>query len=111
MDMLLMDLCFGVVGVVFVALAFGAAMRSESWNSAVQPELPLVKAAAPARFFSDRVAAPRTVPPAPPWPVPIEVLLLQIENHVRLEQAAAESFLAFPTQALLHSKTASPFVN
>jgi len=43
--------------------------------------------------------------------VSIEVLLLQIENHVRLEQAAAESFLAFPSQALLHSKTTSPFVN
>jgi hypothetical protein len=43
--------------------------------------------------------------------VPIEVLLLQIENHVRMEQAAAESFLKSPTQTLLHSKTTSPFVN
>jgi hypothetical protein len=68
----------------------------------------LVKAVAPARFFSDRVAIP---PAVSPLQVPIEVLLLQIENHVRLEQAAAESFLAFPTHALLHSKTTSPFVN
>jgi len=111
MDMLLMGLCLGVAGVVFVALAFGAAMRSESWNSSVQPELPLVQAAAPARFFSDRVAVPRSVPPLQGPQVPIEVLLLQIENHVRMEQAAAESFLAFPTHALLHSKTTSPFVN
>ena len=62
-----------------------------------------------------RPAFSRTVLPVPPAvspvQVPIEVLLLQIENHVRLEQAAAESFLAFPTQALLHSKTTSPFVN
>jgi len=43
--------------------------------------------------------------------VPIEVLLLQIENHVRMEQAAAESFIAFPSHALLHSKTTSSFVN
>jgi hypothetical protein len=107
MDMLLMGLCLGVAGVVFVALAFGAAMRSESWNSAV-PELPLVKAAAPARFFSNRVPI---TPAVPPLQVPIEVLLLQIENHVRMEQAAAESFLASPTQTLLHSKTPSPFVN
>jgi len=107
MDMLLMGLCLGVAGVVFVALAFGAAMRSESWNSAV-PELPLVKAAAPARFFSNRVPI---APAVPPLQVPIEVLLLQIENHVRMEQAAAESFLASPTQTLLHSKTTSPFVN
>jgi len=108
MDMLLMGLCLGVCGVAFVALAFGAAMRSEPWNSPAQPELPLVKAATPARFFSDRAPVPPAVSPVQ---VPIEVLLLQIENHVRLEQAAAESFLAFPSQALLHSKTSSPFVN
>ena len=42
MDMLLMGLCLGVCGVAFVALAFGAAMRSEPWNSPAQPELPLV---------------------------------------------------------------------
>ncbi|MGO9088049.1 MAG: hypothetical protein ACLP6G_12050 [Terriglobales bacterium] len=108
MDMLLIGLCLGVFGVVFVALAFGAAMRSDPWNSAVQPELPMVKVAAPARFFSERVPMSPTVPPLQ---IPIEVLLLQIENHVRMEQAAAESFLAFPTHDLLHSKTTSPFVN
>jgi len=108
MDMLLMGLCLGVCAVIFLALAFGAAMRSESWNSDVQPELPLVKATASARFFSDRVVVP---PAVPPLQVPIEVLLLQIENHVRMEQAAAESFLASPTHDLLHSKTTSPFVN
>jgi hypothetical protein len=43
--------------------------------------------------------------------VPIEALLLQIENHVRLEQAAAESFLQTPTPALLHSRTMSSLVN
>jgi hypothetical protein len=111
MDMLLMDLCFALVGVLFVALAFGAAMRSESWNSPAQPELPLVKAVAPARFFLNRVPVSPAVLPLQVPQVPIEVLLLQIENHVRLEQAAAESFLAFPSQALLHSKTTSPFVN
>jgi len=108
MDMLLIGLCLGVFGVVFVALAFGAAMHSESWNSTVQSELPLVKAAVPARFFSQRVPI---TPAVPPLQVPIEVLLLQIENHVRMEQAAAESFLASPTHDLLHSKTTSPFVN
>lgn len=108
MDMFLMGLCIVVIGVVFVALAFGAAMRSEPWNTTAQPELPLAKGVGASRFFSDRAFAPTVVPPVQ---VPIEVLLLQIENHVRLEQAAAESFLAFPSQALLHSKTTSPFVN
>ena len=112
MEMLLMGLCMSVFGLGIAALAFGAATRSESSDSTVQPQLPLVKAVAPAHFFSDRVAVPPAIPPAAPtWPVPIEVLLLQIENHVRLEQAAAESFLAYPTLALLHSKTTSPFVN
>ncbi len=111
MEMLLMGLCMSVFGIGIAALAFGAATRSESSDSAVQPERPLVKAVAPARFFSDRAALPPTVPVVPTSQVPIEVLLLQIENHVRMEQAAAEVFIAFPTQARLHSKTTSPFVN
>jgi len=112
MEMFLMCLCISVFGLGVAAAAFGTATRSESPDSAVKPELPLVKAVAPAHFFSDHVAAPPPVPPVvQPWQVPIEVLLLQLENHVRLEQAAAESFVAFPTQALLHSKTTSPFVN
>jgi len=108
MEMLLMGLCMSVFGLGVAALAFGAATRSESSDATVQPELPLVKVAAPARFFSDRVPVP---PAVLPRQVPIEILLMQIENHVRLEQAAAESFVEFPTQALLHSKTTSPFVN
>lgn len=110
MEMLLMGLCMSVFGLGIAALAFGAATRSQSSdsNSKVQPQLPLVQAVAPAHFFSNRVVVP---PVVSPQQVPIEVLLLQIENHVRMEQAAAEMFLAFPSQARLHSKTTSPFVN
>ena len=112
MEMLLMGLCMSVMGIGIAALAFGAATRSRSSDSTVQPQLPLVKAVAPTRFFSDSVAVPSAVLPAvPTLQVPIEVLLLQIENHIRMEQAAAESFIEFPTRAQLHSKTASPFVN
>jgi len=106
MDMLLMGLCMTFVGVAVTAMAFVAATRPRWSTPAVQPELPAAKVA-PARFFSYHVAASIPLQPL----VPIEVLLQQIENHVRLEQAAAESFVAFPTQALLHSKTTSPFVN
>ncbi len=110
MEMFLMALCITVFGVGVAAAAFGAATRSEHSDSPErpQPQLPLVKAIAPTRFFSDTVPAP---PAMPTRQVPIEVLLLQIENHVRMEQAAAESFLESPTQAKLHSKTNSPFVN
>ncbi len=112
MEMFLMALCMSVFGLGVAAAAFGAATRSESSDSAVQPQLPLVKAAAPTRFFSDRAAALPSVPPVVPTSqVPIEVLLLQLENHVRMEQAAAESFIAVPSQDRLHTKTTSPFVN
>ncbi len=108
MEMLLMGLCVAVFGVGVAAAAFGAATRSEIPSSTEQPMLPLVKAVPPTRFFSDSVAAPQTLASRQ---VPIEVLLLQIENHVRMEQAAAELFISTPTQTQLHSKTNSPFVN
>jgi len=108
MEILLMGLCVAVFGAAVAAAAFGAATRSDTPNSDAQPTLPLVRAATSTRFFSDSMVTP---PAIPTQQVPIEVLLLQIENHVRMEQAAAESFLAFPSQAQLHSKTNSPFVN
>jgi hypothetical protein len=97
MEMFLMVLCMSVLGLAIAAAAFGAATRPERTVSpAAQPH---VAKAAP-RFF---------VEPQPR--IPIEALLAQIENHVRLEQAAAESYVAYPTSTLLHSKTASPLVN
>jgi hypothetical protein len=111
MEMFLMALCMSVFGLGVAAAAFGTATRSKSPDSAVQPHAPLVKAAAPARFFSDQVALPAVPPVVPVSQVPIEVLLLQLENYVRMEQAAAESFIAFPSQERLHTKTTSSFVN
>ena len=108
MDMLLMGLCMSLIGIAVTAFAFAAATHPMSPAAMVEPQFPVVKAAtAPARFFSDRVTSP--ILPQPQ--VPIEVLLQQIENHVRLEQAAAESFVAFPTYDQLHSKTTSSFLN
>ena len=108
MDMLLMGLCMSLIGIAVTALSFAAATPPKPPAATIQPQIPSVKpAAVPARFFSDRVASPLLPPPQ----VPIEVLLQQIENHVRLEQAAAESFVAFPTNAQLHSKTTSSFLN
>ncbi|HLI63792.1 MAG TPA: hypothetical protein VKV05_10355 [Terriglobales bacterium] len=101
-----MALCISVFGLGVAALAFGAVGRPDPAEPEFHPEV-AVRPAIPARFFSDIVLP---VKPHPPL-VPIEVLLQQIENHVRLEQAAAESFVAFPTQALLHCKTTSALVN
>jgi hypothetical protein len=94
MEMLLMGACLSMFGLAVTCLAFGAATRTER---AAEPKLEPVKAVAPSRFFVQQV--------------PLEVLLMQIENHVRLEQAAVESFLQTPTPDLLHSRTMSTFVN
>ena len=107
MEMFLMILCISVFGLAVTALAFGAATRPEREAQQEQPQPQPVVHAAPARFFARDLATPIETRPR----VPIEALLLQIESHVRLEQAAAESFLESPTSLLLHSKTASPFLN
>lgn len=107
MEMLLMGICISVFGLAVAALAFGAATRPERTAQAAQPEVQPAIAVAPARFFADCLATPMAAQSR----VSIEALLLQIENHVRLEQAAAESFVEFPTARSLHSKTSSPFVN
>ena len=110
MEMLLMGVCLSVFGLAVACLAFGAATRVPEETPA---ELPVaakeaVKAAAvPARFFVN----PPVLPVAASSRVPIEALLLQIENHVRLEQAAAECFLESPNASLLHSRTVSTLVN
>ena len=99
MEMLLMGAVLSMFCLAVTSLAFGAATRGEPAQ-----EKPAVKPALPApRFFVE--------PVSPHTRVPIEALLLQIENHVRLEQAAAESFLQTPNPALLHSRTTSALVN
>lgn len=107
MEMFLMALCMSVFGLGVTAIAFGAATRQEKSSPPAKPELRPVKAVTPGRFFADQI-----MPPVHPRGyVPTEVLLAQIENHVRLEQAAAQSFLESPSHAQLHTKTTSAFVN
>lgn len=105
MEMFLMGLCLSLLGVAVSALTFGAATRREREAEAAQPakKLPMP---APQFFATD------SAQPAAPAPrVPLDVLLLQIERHVRLEQAAAEAFLTLPTTESLHSRTTSPLVH
>jgi hypothetical protein len=110
MEMLLMGACLSVFGLAVACLAFGAATRTPGDELAAAPavEEKVFKAAvAPTRFFVE----PPIIPAVARTRVPIEALLLQIENHVRLEHAAAESFLESPNPSLLHSRTVSPLVN
>lgn len=109
MEMLLMGICISLFGMAVTAAAFSAATRAEGPTPEIQPEREAALVALPsAHFFADRRAAAGA--PAPER-VPIEALLLQIESHVRLEQAAAESFLVMPSASLLHSRTMSTFIN
>jgi hypothetical protein len=110
MEMLLMGACLSMFGLAVACLAFGVATRTPEEPVVASPEIrkAAVKAAlAPARFFVD----PPALPMAARSRVPIEALLLQIENHVRLEQAAATCFVESADVSLLHTRTISPLVN
>jgi hypothetical protein len=61
------------------------------------------------RFFARDIAA--SLPPTSASRVPVEVLVLEIERHVRLERAAAESFHLSPTPQTLHVQAASPLLH
>jgi hypothetical protein len=101
MEMFLSVMAFSLLGVAVSAIAFAAATRNPV--SIPAPDERLLNL--PSHFFvSDQLPQSR---PA----VPIEVLLLQIERHVRLEQAVAESFRDQPTAEALRTTTTSPLVH
>ena len=105
MEMFLMTLALSLVGVVVSAGLFAAATADERRRQSAAPGQS-VSTAKPQRFFA--------TPPQPavsnPFQIPTEVLLLRLEQHIRLEQAAAESFHMAPTLEALHTRTTSPLV-
>ena len=105
--MFLMGLVLSLLGVAVSAVLFGAATRDAREMEAAGRVETRVPAELP-RFFVHRGAQVAT---ARPVQIPVEVLLLQIERHVRLEQAAAESFHLAPTVESLHVQTLSPLVH
>ncbi|MFZ5926528.1 MAG: hypothetical protein ACOYX1_03675 [Acidobacteriota bacterium] len=108
MEMLLMALCISLFGLAVAALSFSAATSGQEREGpapAAELEVPLAEPA-PSQFFVDGLKVPEARPR-----VPLEALLLELENHVRLEQAAAESFLAAPSSSLLHCRTTSPLIH
>jgi hypothetical protein len=110
MVMFLMAACMSLFGLAVLSLAFGAATRGERSSQPAAPE-PRPSAGSPLppqRFFADHGEAVR---PPTAGAVPFEALLLQIEQHIRLEQAAAESFLNRPSSESLHERTQSPLGN
>jgi hypothetical protein len=101
MEMFLMVAVLSLMGVGVSALAFAAATRTAGEPPRPAADTPVL--AAP-RFFADEgVAVLREAD--------VAALVLRIERHIRLEQAAAEAFLLLPTAESLHSRTASPLTN
>lgn len=97
---------FALSFLLIVANAFvlSAALRPEAEPPATEKRQP----AETPRFFKADMIHPRT---AAASPVPVEVLLRQVEQHIRLEQAAAESFHLCPTPESLHMQTGSPLMH
>jgi hypothetical protein len=106
MLMFFVALFFSLFGLAILSIPFWLAAFWDQ-EDVRKPAAEPVPAPAPSRFFADPVA----VPVLPDQRVPIEALLFQIEAHVRLEQAAAQCFLASPNPALLHTRTMSPLVH
>ena len=106
MEMLLMGGCLSLFGLAVVCAAFGAATRSGEPEPAPRPLAQVALHTPGGAFLRGECRQPDRSAPARPS----EALLLQIENHVRLEQAAAESFIEYPTAALLHGRTISPLI-
>jgi len=90
-----------VVAVLSIIVLAGRP-RTEEDSRGMRARKPMIE---PSRFFAgdERLDDFRRMP--------AELLLKQIERHVRCEQAAATTFVGLPTRETLHSPTASPFVN
>lgn len=113
MEMFMMAAVMSLLGVAVCAVLFAAATREERLEESRPAQQPALE---PQRFFASAPAAAAAAGEpararAAQELVPVEALLLQIEQHIRLEQAAAESFLHTPTGQALQSRTTSPLVH
>lgn len=102
MELALTVLILGVAEVIVLSLAFRAFERADERRARAEPPARLNRAPETGRFFADSRG------PAQSERASVEALLLQLERHVRVEQAAAESFLRNPTSESLHHRAASP---
>jgi hypothetical protein len=108
MEMFLLAFALSLLGVGVSAALFAAATRGVD-DPPAKPPLAVTAVPPAPGFFAE---GHPTLPPRPLRPrIAIEALLLQIERHVQLEQAAGESFLMRPTPEALHSRSASPLVH
>ena len=99
---------FGISLVLTVVSAFLlSALMTPAESS--PPVLEISHHAGTPRFFETGI--PLSVSAASASRVPIDLLLLEIERHVRIERAVAESFHRAPTTQSLHVPAASPLMH
>lgn len=100
-----------IFGLFVVLTALQGVILVYLWRESQPPPPPVIDAAAvvgPPTFFAVSVSTP----PAPAYGAPqIPLLLQRLEQHIRLERAAAESFHQFPTVTSLHRPTSSPLLH
>ncbi len=92
-----------LLALALCAAAFSLATASSEARGEPRPERKL--ALDPPRFFA------AAAQPDAASQVPLELLLRDVERHIRLEQAAAEAYLDLPTRDALHSPSASSLAN
>ena len=101
-----MLLAIGLVGVFMLLVVFGLALGT--WTAGDPPATKKQVVVATTRFFAPQ----STVGEIEPWKdIPMELFLSQLERHIRLEEAVAESFLQRPDVNSLHARTTSSFQN
>jgi len=102
-------LTIGIIGMVVLVLGCGVFLSfgieqvpAEQAPAAMDPAV-LSRFLDAGSRIDDSVAAGRRVP--------VELLLSQLEQHIRLEEAAAETFLSAPSVRNLHARTTSTLAN
>lgn len=102
MFLTLLCLSFFVVAVLS-AIVYGASPRG-AVRPAARPGTSSALGAS--RFFGGDPAGPVARPR-----LPVEAVIALLERHVRLEQAAAESFLEMPAADTLYAPSGSQFAH
>jgi hypothetical protein len=104
MMMFLSLLCISLLAVaVLSVIVYGTSPRDAA-RPDLRPETSL--SLGQSQFFAGDLTAPPVRPP-----LPIAAVLAQLERHVRLEQASAESFVELPVPETLHAPASSRFLN
>ena len=106
MAMVIALLSVSLVLTVITAIVLSAVLRDADSSAPVRESS---HPNAPPRFFATDITHP--VQAAGASPVPIEILVLEIERHVRQERGVAESFHLSPTPQTLHVHAAAPLMH